>query len=374
MATEGRTLMSAAISDANELKEAAMEAAKQQLIEELTPAVRSFVEERLKRKTRVSEDSDRLRRGIEDNAPGESHTGFEESAEKGDTKMGSKGKDAAADVDEGLGGYFPAMSEEEETKDDGPSMEDEGMGIPSLGEGEDRDAKDEVYEKKEKKDEDGLDEEIEISEAQLMKIYNESLQTEASVTKSFGDMTKSGELDEVDPGAGIVDVKKGEHDWEKETPPAKQDFTVKEVRTLIARGIQENKFLRSQLGTARKIIEKLGTQLHEVNLFNSKVLHVNKIFNGRTKLTREQRDVVIESLDKASTIKEVKLVYESIIKSFKSSSTKSLSEGRRVPSVNAQRFRAKSSPDPKVLSESVDRETNEAFLRLQQLAGLDANG
>lgn len=382
MAKEGRTLMSEAISDAKQLREASMEAAKMELIEQLTPAVREFIEGRFLGKSgssttkgRKSEDVDRIRRGIGDNAPGESHTGFEESKEKGDGKMASKGKEDTVDVDESLAGFFPAMSEEGDMGGDKDGLEAEGLGIPALGEGEDMDpSKDEgVYEKKDKGDEEVVDEEVEIDEATLLKIYNESLKTEATVTKSFGEMTKSGELDEVDPAAGIADVKKGEHVWEKETPPAKQDFTVKEVKSLIQRGMRENKVLRTRLGEARKLIEKLGVQLHEINLFNTKVLHVNRLLNRGRGLTREQRETVIESIDKATSVQEVRLVFESIVKTFKVLEGRiagSLTEGRK-PTANAQRFRPKSSPSPEVLRESADRDPNKARNeRFRELAGL----
>ena len=393
MMKKGRTLVSEAVNDAKALKEAALAAAKNELVESMAPALRSLLEKSLK--GALSEDVDRIRRGVQDNWPGESHTGFEEGKKKGEPKMDKEfdaevpqdeklpGEEPELDL-EALAGFFPQMSElsSEEGMDGLPPEELPkegalGSGIPTLGEMDDPSSDDfvpEVKEAKEKdkkdKEDEKMDEEIEISEAELKKVYEAALQTEAQVTKGFGEMTKMGELDDVakDVDKGLADVKKGEHAWEKEEPPAKQDYTVKEMRQFVARGLEENKQLRENLQKAVGIIRSLGSKLHEVNLFNSKVLHVNRILNTHGRLTTEQRKVVLESIDKAKTIDEVKMVFEAITGSFAVATRLSESKTRK-PVANAQRPRTSGGADQKVLSESVDR-NNEGFSRLQKLAGL----
>lgn len=386
MAKEGRDLVKEAVQDAKSLKEAAIEAAKNQLIEGMTPAIRSLVEKSLKGALgSKNEDTDRIRRGVQDKWPGESHTGFEEAKERGETKMDVADKKAPAvpgeeqELDlESLIGFFPQLAE----------MPDENA-IPTLGEmdldpaadplkkdepvaeaAEEDDAMKAEAKKKDDKEKDKMDEEIEISESELKKVYESALQVEVQVKKGFSDMTPSGELEDVvkDADKGLADVKKGEHTWEKETPPAKQDFTVKEM---IQRGLAENKALRAENAKLTKMVEALGSKLHEVNLFNAKVLHVNRIFNSNGRLTKEQKTVVLESLDKAKSIDEVKMVYETICSSFKAS--QALSEGKnpRKPTANAQRARTSGAPDQKVLSESVDRANGTStFERFKVLAGL----
>ncbi len=69
----------------------------------------------------------------------------------------------------------------------------------------------------------------------------------------------------------------------------------------------------------------LKKQLSEMNLFNAKLLYVNKLMQNRNVSSKQQR-AIVEALDNAKTIREAKLVYESITRSL---NKKSLSEGKR---------------------------------------------
>ena len=70
----------------------------------------------------------------------------------------------------------------------------------------------------------------------------------------------------------------------------------------------------------------LKQQLSEMNLFNAKLLYVNKLMQNRNVGSKQQR-AIVEALDNAKTIREAKLVYESITRSL--NNKKSLSEGTR---------------------------------------------
>ena len=48
-----------------------------------------------------------------------------------------------------------------------------------------------------------------------------------------------------------------------------------------------------------------------MNLFNAKLLYVNKLMQNRNVSSKQQR-AIVEALDNAKTISEAKLVYESI--------------------------------------------------------------
>ena len=61
----------------------------------------------------------------------------------------------------------------------------------------------------------------------------------------------------------------------------------------------------------KREIEEVKRELHEVNLLNSKLLYVNKIFRGKN-LTENQKAKVLGAFDKASTVAEVKLVFETL--------------------------------------------------------------
>ena len=61
--------------------------------------------------------------------------------------------------------------------------------------------------------------------------------------------------------------------------------------------------------------EAVRAELNEVNLLNSKLLYVNRIFKAN-QLDEGQKLRVVETLDKAGTVKEAKLIYETIKDTF----------------------------------------------------------
>lgn len=85
---------------------------------------------------------------------------------------------------------------------------------------------------------------------------------------------------------------------------------------------------RRRAGTDRSTVREnraLKQQLAEMNLFNAKLLYVNKLMQNRNVGSKQQR-AIVEALDNAKTIREAKLVYESLTNSL---NKKSLSEGTR---------------------------------------------
>jgi hypothetical protein len=71
-----------------------------------------------------------------------------------------------------------------------------------------------------------------------------------------------------------------------------------------------------ELEEAIKTIKILRSDLNEVNLLNAKLLYVNKIYKANN-LSESQKMAVLETLDKAESVKEAKLVYESLVVSLK---------------------------------------------------------
>jgi|TARA_A100001515_G_scaffold34987_1_gene27300 colicin import membrane protein len=73
--------------------------------------------------------------------------------------------------------------------------------------------------------------------------------------------------------------------------------------------------VNEELAEAYKVINKLRRDINEVNLLNSKLLYTNKIFRNKN-LNESQKVKVLNSFDKAETVKEVKLVFESLSTAF----------------------------------------------------------
>ena len=66
-----------------------------------------------------------------------------------------------------------------------------------------------------------------------------------------------------------------------------------------------------------------------MNLFNAKLLYVNKLMQNRNISSKQQR-AIVEALDNAKTIREAKLVYESLVRSLKKRSLSEGSSARKV--------------------------------------------
>jgi hypothetical protein len=116
--------------------------------------------------------------------------------------------------------------------------------------------------------------------------------------------------------------------------------------------------MEPELAEALKTIEALKSELNEINLLNAKLLYTNKIFKAKN-LNENQKVKVLSSFDKATTVGEVKMVFETLnegIKVNKNTIKENLgSASKAMVTPNAKK--------PIV-------ESNEAFLRMQKLAGI----
>jgi hypothetical protein len=116
---------------------------------------------------------------------------------------------------------------------------------------------------------------------------------------------------------------------------------------------------KKELQEALKAINILKAELNEVNLLNSKLLYVNKIFRAKN-LTESQKVKVLGAFDKATTVKEAKLVFETLsseVKEKKSQVTESMIGG-------ASKAAGIAPTKQPIL------EVNNQFARWQQLAGI----
>jgi hypothetical protein len=128
----------------------------------------------------------------------------------------------------------------------------------------------------------------------------------------------------------------------------------------------------TELEEVKAALEVKTAELNEVNLLNSKLLYVNRIFKANT-LDEVQKLRVVETLDKAETSKEAKLIYETIKDTFNvakskkasfKSKTKSLKEGIGMASKTV----GTTAPKKEVISES-----NNMINRFQKLANIKIN-
>jgi len=80
-----------------------------------------------------------------------------------------------------------------------------------------------------------------------------------------------------------------------------------------------------ELEEAKATIETLRQNLQEVNLLNAKYLYMNKLFKSKS-LTESQKVKVINALDRASNVAEVKNTYETLKESFSETKKTQLKE------------------------------------------------
>jgi len=94
---------------------------------------------------------------------------------------------------------------------------------------------------------------------------------------------------------------------------------------------RKSRALSRQLVEYKKAVGSLRTQLTEMNLFNAKLLYANKLMQNRNVTPKQQR-AIVEALDKAKTLREAKLLYQSLTASLKKSTTsgRSLTESRAL--------------------------------------------
>ena len=87
-------------------------------------------------------------------------------------------------------------------------------------------------------------------------------------------------------------------------PKEKKEESVEEINTLKA-DIEEH----------RNVVKYLRGKLNEVNLLNAKLLFTNKLFRNFG-LSNEQKLKVVETFDRATNLREVKLVFSTLAESF----------------------------------------------------------
>ena len=153
------------------------------------------------------------------------------------------------------------------------------------------------------------------------------------------------------------------------------DIDLEEILKALSEGDEEDaeaaeeqvSKLTSELDEHRKVVKYLRGKLNEVNLLNAKLLFTNKLFRAHG-LTNEQKLKVVETFDRATNLREVKLVFSTLAESFGSktanaSKPKPIKENKGTASKATASTKPKSTP--KVIEEGFDMKQ-----RFQKLANI----
>lgn len=118
---------------------------------------------------------------------------------------------------------------------------------------------------------------------------------------------------------------------------------------------------KDEMDEMKKEIEELASTLSETKLLNAKLLYTNKIFRAKN-LNETQKVKVLETFDKATSVRDAKLIYETLttVKETKTAVTESM---RGMASKAAGM-----APEKKPILE-----VNDQFARWQILAGIKRN-
>jgi hypothetical protein len=126
-------------------------------------------------------------------------------------------------------------------------------------------------------------------------------------------------------------------------------------------GIKGGMVGETEMNEALETIQSLKKDLTEVNLLNAKLLYLNKVLKANN-LSETQQVNVIAAFDKAETVKEVKLVFETICESLVTKKeTNTIKESRGF----ASKATGTTASNPGVINE-----VSETVRRMQKLAGI----
>ena len=334
-------LLKEAIADAKAVRETALENAKMALEEAFTPRLQNML-------------SQKIQNEIEDEDDEKKDEDVDLEEREDDEDMEER---AMNDEDED-----PSDEHSEEEMDESEIIEIDGVKYaPVVSEEEDEDEED-MDEMKDEDDED-MDEDLdleavikeletELDEAEEVEESKEEVE-EQSKSSGIGagdnKVSQPSAGDEEDPGKGKL--KEGEDKDDKEVD---EDIDLDEVLAALSEEEDEDEKkdevaeLKSDLDEHRSVIETLREKLNEVNLLNAKLLFTNKLFRKHG-LNNEQKMKVVEQFDRASNLREVKLVYSTLGESF-GSARNEINESKG----SASKPVASTKPEKEVITESSD--------------------
>jgi S-DNA-T family DNA segregation ATPase FtsK/SpoIIIE len=182
------------------------------------------------------------------------------------------------------------------------------------------------------------------SDEEKKQIFDTELRAEGPFKKSFGSNTQSYRAD-----LGSLE------DFFKISSTFKPSLGPDSAAGALG---QANEAMKDELDEALSTIEALKSELNEINLLNAKLLYTNKIFKAKN-LNESQKVKVLSSFDKANNVGEVKMVFETLNEGIKVS--------KNIIKENLGSA-SKTTMTPNVKKPIV--ESNEAFLRMQKLAGI----
>ena len=343
-----RDLLKEAIADAKTVKETAIANAKVALEEAFTP----YLQEKFRQKIAQLDEVDEAKEEMTEMKEKDIEENYDTTEEAMDTENMEEAENVdemdldallreldELAVEEGLGTINDPAAEPG-SDDHGNISEAEDAEVEA-GEMEDDDADGVPDDQDEEIDLDNMDEED-------LKSFIESV---------IADMVSAGELE----GGEGMESEEGEEGEEGEMEMgAEMMAEMKKMKKEVEEAKNAKEKAEKELKEALSTVSTIRTELQEVNLFNAKLLYTNKIFKAKN-LTESQKVKVLAAFDKAASVKEAKLVFETLSEGFVE---------KKAP-MNESLLRGSASKATGVATKKPIMEANDQVARWQKLAGIN---
>ena len=274
-------LLKEAIADADAIKKLAIENAKASLNESFDSKIKSMLAAKLQ------EDADQDMEDMEeeyDETDEAKKMDMEDTDETKHSKMDDEDTDESFDID----AILAEMEGDEE--DDMKHEAKKKKASEEDVEDEEEDVEDEMEEPKASKRKKTSDDEEESGEDQM----EETIDLDALIAEMMGEA----EDDEVDEGSYSDDEDPMDETYGKdEDEDEEEDDKVQKMK--------------EELYEIKRQAKQLAAKVNETNLINAKLLYLNKVLRNHT-LSEQQKIKVVAAFDKASSVKEAKIVFESL--------------------------------------------------------------
>ena len=273
-------LLKEAIADADAIKKLAIENAKASLNQAFDSKIKSMLAARLQEE---ADETEELEEEVEETDEAKKH-----SSEDEDSKKDSK-EDAAEPEDVDEIDINKILAEMEDDEDGKPEMEE-----PEMEEAKHKEEEEEEEEESEEKDEEEKDD------------AKENYEEETDEEVDLNDLLKELEMEE-----GSYEENKDEEEMEE----AKDEEGEESKENMHAKMEKMKEEHAAEIAEIKSQAAKLAGKVNETNLINAKLLYLNKILHKHS-LNEAQKVKVIAAFDKATTVKEAKIVFESLNEAF----------------------------------------------------------
>jgi hypothetical protein len=384
-------LIKEAIADAKAMREMAVAQAKAALEEAFEPQIHSVITKKIQSEMDGVDDEDiedeedleetvELQSGHEkaqensgltedeDEDEDEDDESLEENADTSDIGQGDNkeaSKTSSEETTEDPDGEVDLQSGHEDAKENSGLTEDEDFDLDSVISELEDEAEDYEEEEMDSEEPEVGDELGEVDEFENDDEDDEELDIEVEPEAEVEPEVDVEPEVEVEPEAEMdfedEEDEDEELDLEGLVDEAEQDYAGR-ISNLEAQVAS----LTGKLGEAIKVVKYQKGKLNEVNILNAKLLFTNKVFRGFN-LDTKAKVKVIENFDRANTVREVKLIFATLMENLAVGEKK---ENKRVQRLVEGASQVVRSTNSEKKDEPIVDENNEVKARIHKLMGM----